>query len=251
MQDKHLTNLLIDYVNWRSRYVGQRPRAVSTDPITQADPRWTAHATGIQSFLDKVRRGDDLTPHLSIEPHTRGYTPAAHAQGATVRDKWSDKDFVLNIMGYHHFHLGTTIQRRGHADRTDELMFAKVGRDTLDVIAIFDHEVFDPGSSERKRLWAAHDTIALQGAPPGSIVVSGLIATSGHAVHAVRYAQRCALMIRDVEPKLDEPDFVKSLYHQPEEAPANPKPNWGFVHLDLAILDAAKPCWLILKKGWN
>ena len=28
MQQKHLTNVLIDYINWRSRYIGVRPRTV-------------------------------------------------------------------------------------------------------------------------------------------------------------------------------------------------------------------------------
>jgi hypothetical protein len=60
MQQKHLPELLIDYVNWRSRYVGQRPRIVSIEPAAQADPRWSAHAAAIADFLDKVRRGDDL-----------------------------------------------------------------------------------------------------------------------------------------------------------------------------------------------
>lgn len=157
MQQKHLPELLIDYINWRSRYVGQRSRTISIEPAAQADPRWTYHAAAIAAFLDKVRSGDDLTPHLSIEPHTKGYTPAASTQKATPVDRWSDKDFVLNVMGYHHFHLGTNVQKRGHVDRTDHLIFAAVQRDSLNVIAIFDHQVFDGNSTERRRLWSVHD----------------------------------------------------------------------------------------------
>src|SRR5262245_21459331 len=152
MEGKHLTDLLIDYINWRSRYVGERPRTVSIEPAAQADPRWSSHAAAIKSLLEQVERGDDLTPHLSIEPHTRGYAPAARAPGANPDDRWSDKDFLLNIMGFHHLHLGTTTQKRGHVDRTDELIFAEVGRDTFKVISIFDHNVFDKGSAERMRL---------------------------------------------------------------------------------------------------
>ena len=76
MQQKPLSSLLVDYGNWRSRYVGQRPRTVSIEPAAQADTRWFAHAPTIEAFLDKVRRGGDLTPHLSLEPHTRGYAAA-------------------------------------------------------------------------------------------------------------------------------------------------------------------------------
>jgi hypothetical protein len=249
MEAKHLTDLLIDYINWRSRYVGQRPRTASIEPAAQADPRWSARAAGINAFLDKVTRGDDLTPHLSIEPHTRGYAPAARAPGATPDDRWSDKDFLLNVMGYHHFHLGTTTQKRGHVDRTDDLIFAEVRRDTFKVIAIFDHDVFDKGSAERMRLWALHESIITRSVAPGTVMVPAMIATSGHAVHVVRYAQDCARVIREIEPKLDDPEYVKSLYSPPEEAPAKSKLSWVFRHLDLAVYDAAKPVLMILKKG--
>ena len=251
MEGKHLTDLLIDYINWRSRYVGQRPRTVSIEPAAQADPRWSSHAAAIKSFLDKVERGDDLTPHLSIEPHTRGYAPAARAPGATPDDRWSDKDFLLNIMGFHHFHLGTTKQKRGHVDRTDDLVFAEVGRDTFRVIAIFGHDVFEKSSAERMRLWSVHDEVAFRGVAPGSVVVPAMIATSGHTLHVVQYAQHCAQIIREFEPKLDDPEYVRNLYTPPEEAPAKSKVSWGFRHLDLAIYDAAKPVFVILKKGWN
>lgn len=251
MEGKHLADLLIDYINWRSRYIGERPRTVSTEPAAQADPRWSAHAAAIKAFLSKVDRGDDLTLHLSIEPHTRGYAPAARAPGATPEDRWSDKDFLLNVMGFHHFHLGTTTQKRGHVDRTDDLIFAEVRRDTFKVIAIFDHDVFDKGSAERMRLWALHESIITRGIAPGTAMVSAMIATSGHAIHVVRYAQDCARIIREIEPKLDDPEYVKSLYSPPEEAPAKSKLSWRFRHLDLAVYDAAKPVLMILKKGWS
>lgn len=251
MEAKHLPDLLIDYINWRSRYVGERPRSISIEPAAQADPRWSAQAASIKAFLDRVKRGDDLTPHLSIEPHTRGYAPAARAPGATPDDRWSDKDFLLNVMGFHHFHLGTITQNRGHVNRTDDLIFAEVRRDTFKVIAIFDHDVFDEGTPERMRLWALHESITTRGFAPGTVVVSAMIATSGHAIHVVRYAQDCARIIREIEPKLDDPEYVKSLYSPPEKAPDKSKLSWVFRHLDLAVYDSAKPVLMIFKKGWS
>jgi hypothetical protein len=53
MQQKHLPELLIDYVNWRSRYIGQLQRTVIIEPAAQADPRWSAHAAGIGAFSTK------------------------------------------------------------------------------------------------------------------------------------------------------------------------------------------------------
>jgi len=251
MQQKHLADLLIDYVSWRSRFVGTRPRRISVDPAAEADARWTIHKASINAFLNNVQKGNDLTPHLSLEPSTRGYAPAARARGASTEDKWSDKDFLLNVMGYHHFHLGMIVPGKGHADRTDDLIFARVDRDSFEVIAIFDHEVFEPSSPERMRLWSVHDQALNQGAPAGSVLVSSIIATSGHPLHVVRHAQLCAQRIRELDSKLDDPTFVTNLYQPVEEAPAKPKPHWQFLHLDLAIFDAAKPGYLIVQKGWN
>lgn len=251
MQEKCLTDLLIDYISWRSRYVGERPRAVSVESEARNDKRWLAHSAAISGFLTKVGRGDDLTPHLSIAPHTRGYAPAAHAPGATPDDRWSDKDFLLNAMGFHHFHLGTATQQRGHVDRTDDLIFAEVDRDNFKVIAIFNHDVFNKGSTERERLWAVHESIITRDVPAGSVVLGPTIATSGHAVKVVVYAQECARIICDIEPKLNDPNYLKSLYGPPDEARGKSKVSWNFKHLDLGISDAAKQTILILRKGWN
>jgi hypothetical protein len=251
MQQKCLGELLVHYVNWRSRYVGRRSRTVSIERGVQQDPRWSAKAACIEAFLEKVQRGDDLTPHLSIKPHTKGYTPAANAPGATVDDRWSDKDFVLNVMGYHHFHLGTKSEQRGHAERTDEIIFAEVQRDTFRVIAIFDHDVFESNSAERMRLWAMHQNLIFRDIPPGTPVIMGGIASSGHSDRALLYAQHCARVIKAIDPKLDDPEFVRSLYRPRDEAPAKPKPGWLFAHLDFGIFDKAKPACLILHKGWN
>ena len=252
MQQKDLTDLLIDYINWRSRYVGQRPRTISIEPAAQSDPRWTSHATAITAFLDKVRRGDDLTPHLSIEPHTKGYAPAARAPNAPPLDRWSDKDFVLNVMGYHHLHLGTNVQTRGHVDRTDDLIFAEVQRDTFNVIAIFGHEVFDdPNGAERSRLRSVHDQVAYRDLPSGSFVLSAGIATSGHTDRVIRYAQHCARYIRYFEPKLDDLTYMASLYPQGQQMSAKPKFAWGFQHLDLLVHEAVARVNLGLIEGWN
>lgn len=149
LEEKGLRDVLIDFINWRSRYVGIRPRGITVESAAATDPRWTSLSTEIDGFLEKVRNGDDLTPHLSLKPHTRGFTPAALAPGASSEDKWSDKDFVLAAQGLHHFHL----EPPGRIERSNDLLFAHVTRDSFNVIAIFDHSVFDLSSAERHRLW--------------------------------------------------------------------------------------------------
>jgi hypothetical protein len=143
LERKPLGSLLIDYANWAIRYVAPRPRKVIIEPTASMDSRWKVLQKDIAAFLEKVKRGDDLTPHLSLEPHTRGYTPAASAQGPDV-DRWADKDMLLNVMGYHHFHLNMTIEPKGFASRKveNEILFAHVTREEFTVVGIFDHSVF-------------------------------------------------------------------------------------------------------------
>lgn len=154
-------------------------------------------------------------------------------------------------MGYHHFHLGMNVTTSGHVDRTDELIFAEVQRDTFKVIAIFGHEVFEPSSSERSRLWSAHDQVAFRGAAPGSVMIGGMITTSGHSLDVVRYAQACGKMIWDFDPKLNDLSYMASLYPPATAMSPRPKFSWGFNHLDLLVVEEVAPVHLILVKGWS
>jgi hypothetical protein len=249
MQRKGLRDLSIDYANWCARYVGTRPRTVSIEPAALGEARWKTNSVAIDAFLEKVRRGDDLTPHLSFEPLTRGYAVAAGERDTPTADhKWLDKDFLLHTMGYHHFHLCEAADSRGCSN---ELIIATVGRDTFRAITITDHSVFDFASPERARLHAVHREIAFRGHAPGTVLVGALIATSGHMVQAVHHATECHRVIAHVEPQLDDPGFIRTLYPPEVEAPTRPRVEWAFSHLDLAIFDKAKPALLVLKAGWN
>jgi hypothetical protein len=242
-----LSDVLVDYVHWRARYVGKRPRQIEIEAAAKADPGWFAMAAAIEAFLEKVRSGDDLTPHLSLLPHTRGYSVAVHTPGATNEDRWSDKDFLLTRMNYHHFHFGT-----GRTGRTDDLIFAEVGRDKFKVIAIFNHDVFVEGSTERERLSALHNQIIFRRLPPGAGVMDGPVMSSGHAMHVVMYAQRCARQIESVDPQLDNRAYIENWYALGEiESPPEPKFKWAFLHLDLAVYESAKRTAFVLEKGWN
>ena len=253
MRQKRLTDILIDYVAWRSRYVGIRPRTIAVDPADRKSRLWSSHLVAINAFLDKARRGEDLTPYLSIQPHTRGYALAANTPGASSEERWSDKDFLLNTMNYHHFHLEEAARNGGHGQGKDELIFAEVNRDTFKLIAVFGHKVFEQGSSERQRLRRLHDTIAARSAPQDAIVMgSTAIATSGHTLHSVRYAQRCAQLIEETDPKIDAREQVEGWFGQTGVvAPGKPKFEWTFDHLDLGILEKKTGTMFWLQKGWN
>jgi hypothetical protein len=206
----------------------------------------------IEAFLEKVRRGDDLTPHLSLAPHTRGYALAANSPGATIDDRWSDKDLLLTRMGYHHFHLGINIEAAGHAERTNDLVFAEVSRDKFKIIATFNHAVFNQDSAERRLLTKLHNWIIFRGLPPGTGVMTAPVTSSGHSAHVHAYAQCCTRLIEFVDPQLDDRVYIESLYAQGKiQAPLKPKLEWKFNHLDLMIYDRADMKAFCVQQAWN
>jgi len=252
LEAKSLAELLIDYVNWRARFIGVRPRKVVLDPEIVLDAKWAEHAESIAALFKKVERGDDLTPHLSLEPHSKGYAHRAELQGTTSDDKWSDKDFLLHGMNYHHFHLGQVFEGCGHVQRTNNVLFAEVSREEFVVVGIFDHSVFVPRANERERLWELHDRIAIRGKPAGSIIVSAAIATSGHTVHCVRYAAHCARLVQHCDSMLDDRNFVESMFAQASiEAPSKARFVWGFNHLDIGVVEKSTGRVFYFSKGWN
>jgi hypothetical protein len=199
-----------------------------------------------------VRGGGDLTPYLSIAPRKRGYAAAARSSPTTNEDRWSDKDMILNTMGYHHFLLDPATEKGGHAAGPNELLFAYVTRETFRVIAIFDHKVFEIGSGERHRLRAMHLEIATRNARPGSFLLIGNVVTSGHNLGVIKYADRCSYCINAVDPKMDNPEQVKNWFAQAGlAAPEMPKFEWIFCHLDLGFCEKTTRTAFWVQEGWN
>jgi hypothetical protein len=258
LESESLATLLIHYTNWAVRYVSNRPRAVHIETTASSDARWPRLKAEIESFLEKVKKGEDLAPHLSLDPHTRGYTPASSAKGAQA-DRWADKDFLLIVMGYHHFHLGLATEAKGFITRSNDLLFAKVSRDDFTVIAILDHSVFDMSrtptgdmTKERERLWSMFDAHSTKGLPPGSVYIPAMITTSGHSLHLVRLAQEYARIVREIDPKLDDISYVQEMYQRAGmPCPKKPKIAWHLNFLDLGLLDSSSNMFFVFRYGPN
>jgi hypothetical protein len=256
MESMTLTDLLIIYIGWRLRHVGVRPRKVTGRSSLTGDPRAAALKPNIDAFIAAVEAGTDLTPYLSLLPRTRGYTPAAATKGAVT---WADKDFLLNVMGLHHFHLGLTMEAAGHAARTDELLFASVTRDEFEILGLFDHDAFeheDNGTMtpERVKIWTAYEARETTGTLPGGFSIGGYanrgVTLSGQPAAVTRAAQHHAKRIRDIDPNLDDPAYVKTLYGK-IAVPAKPKFKWSYHHLDLGLLDEPARFFGVLERGPN
>jgi hypothetical protein len=83
-----------------------------------------AYLTAWQVLQDKVRRGEDLSPHLSIR----------HAS-------LFNADGLLAEWAVHHFHLGLTpdVRSPGYVERTSPLVFALTDDLTFCAINVFSH----------------------------------------------------------------------------------------------------------------
>lgn len=255
MQEHSLGNLLIHYLNWAIRYVATRPRAVTVEPAVTSDLRWKYLRHSIRLLLSKVNAGENLTPYLSRQTHSRGYSPTASQSGTEV-DRWADKDFLLNAMGFHHFHLGEKRDISGQVERTDDLLFAKVDRKNFLAIGIFDHSVFDFSetdmSTERTRLWQIFERHMSRGFSSGTVLALPPITTSGHTVHVVKTAQQYARIVRELDSKLDDSNFINELYDSVQfNPPTRPRFQWNLNFSDLVLHEQSLNHHFMIQRGFN
>lgn len=243
LKAKSIGELLVDYTNWAIRYIAPRPRQVVVESAATNDQRWSSLGADIREILRKVEAGINLTPHLSQLPHTRGFTPAASAQGPNA-DRWADKDMLLNVTGYHHLHLDAAPTK---GKRSNDVVFAQVTRTTFTVVGIFDYSVFKPTMTpERMRLWEIFDERMTRGLRPGTIVAPLPIANSGHRVQLRMMAANYARTVLAIDPILDDPSYVLGQYEKAGvPVTARPKLRWQMHFLDLCLVDNAENTFVV------
>ena len=238
------------------RHVATRPRTVVDLSVLEGDSRAGALAPNIKALLANVEAGSDLGPYLSLKAHLHGYV-MAHDPSMTNTSSWEDKDFLLNVMGLHHFHLGLRKERDGYVVRTKEVLFAYVTRDSFQVLGLFDHTVFDwtvddRMTPERAKLWSIYNRLQAAQAAPGEIMVGGIggmgITTAGTPTVITWTAIRQAEIIRQLELRLDDIDFVRTLYGE-HQFPEKIKLSWHFNHLDFGLVNEQSEPFLKLLPG--
>jgi hypothetical protein len=256
LEAKSIASLLVDYINWVSRLIPPRPRKVTIEPTLTADARWKTLSGDIKTFLEKVKRGDDVNSNLSLRASQNGFTRAT-SSAVPAKSRWDDKDFILNAMGYHHFHLSPIVEVAGHTKRTNEVLFAQVTKDNFFAIGIFDHSVFDSTdltittmSPERERLWRVFDQRNSACRVPGRIYLSSAIASSGHAIQHISLAREFAHVIRTVDPKLDNLSSRSEVFDDlPHAVVKAMKLSWHLNYLDLGLLDNTTSNFHVFRYG--
>ena len=248
LENQHLNLILLHYIHWASRYVPARSRRITYENYALNDPRWESLSGQIDDFLLKVETGGDLTPYLSKKPHTEGYEVKV-IDDRSNPDTWTDKDFLLNVMGLHHFHLVPA-----ETGRTNVVLFAEVTRTEFHVVALFDHSVFDceitanreMESDERNRLWTIFREYSSRGIPSGSAYCFTDIAYSGHPGHIVDMSRDYIRVIEQFDSKLEDKDFISSLYEGTcVDIPKKNKLEWDMKGLDLCLVDKNKNFYVL------
>ncbi|MDP2024587.1 hypothetical protein [Sulfuriferula sp.] len=232
-------HLMLIYLTWKMRFVPATLRRVliwsgGVDPYYFATIR-----SQFQPLLGKVERGQDLTPHLSSLIRTLGFAMPE----VPMEKRRFDRDNVLIKTGLHHFHVGDITATNPHG-RSGRLVFADVTDDEFKIIAISDHDAFNIGSSEWKKLFEISNRYIQGQVPPGVVYMAYPTMSSGHPMELVRYADHCDETMTRLDPSLEDRAFVDKLYSENDvadghdlERPAKPTLKWHFENLDFGVLE--------------
>ena len=114
-------DVLRRFFDAQRRLPSQRPRAVL---IADTFSCPVGDQVGLDSFLEKVCKGDDIQPHISTK----------HAQ-------YNNQDGLLDDWGIHHFHvgIGPHPKKQKFTVRSASLLFALVRDDVLCAIGMYTH----------------------------------------------------------------------------------------------------------------
>ena len=241
LEAKSPTDLLIIYLCWQLRLVEPRPRSVKGQHRLWQRATYLCLRPNVQTLLRVVEAGGDLNGHLSLKAHRHGFVP----DGAKDSSSWGHKDFLLNVMGLHHFHLGIQREQRGHMARTNKVLFAFTSPDTFEILGLFDHSVFEANegtlTDERNRIWSTYESYQLRRIPRGGFYVGGYaglgITAAGTPTVVTMAAIKHIKIIKHFDPCLQSPRFLKRLWND-GEVPSKPKLRWHYRHLTLGLFDA-------------
>lgn len=135
---KPMRDLLHIYANWRARNPGPRVRTVHMSAEMAASQQLQNFKPEVDALVEKLKRGDDIRPHLSRDSPT-AYLTDADRQARPRHRRETDLDRMLADAGIHHLHLSGTVESDEFVKRGDELLFAIFTRTDVYLIGIYGH----------------------------------------------------------------------------------------------------------------
>jgi len=134
---KSFKETLLNYSNWRRRFIKKVPREVCFSKEITTNIKFTLYKKAISKIEYKFKNGQDLTPFLS--------TLVVNAPLKTSsKSSSSDKDVFLNAFNIHHLHLNTKYQRKPtkgitFIERSSDLLFVMITQDKVYFLDIEKH----------------------------------------------------------------------------------------------------------------
>lgn len=131
-------NTLLDYTNWRKRFIGPGYRKVFFSNELKINALYK-HNKFYKKTIDKIaykfKNAESIDPFLS-----KGVVDNPNEDGSN-----KNKDLMLNSIGMHHFHIGKKYEpndKKGikFIERNNELLFAIVRKDAVYFINIYKHD---------------------------------------------------------------------------------------------------------------
>lgn len=246
MQTLSTNQLMLIYLSWKMRLIRAVPRKLLIWSGGVAPSFLATMRPQLEPLAAKVERGEDLTPHLSTLVNTLGFA-MPHVDADRRRH---EQDAVLTKTGLHHFHVGAT-HATNPKGRSGRLVFADVTDDEFRIIAISDHDAFNIGSDEWKRLFAISRQYIQSQVPDGGAHMAYPVMSSGHSMDLFIYAMHCGELMARVDPRLDEENFIDELYSSNSIAnggnlvrPRKPNFRWHFSDRDFGVLETKNRVFL-------
>ena len=130
--------ILLDYTNWRRRFIGPGYRKVFYSSELKNNPLYKSNKKfkkTIDKIAYKLKNAESLNPFLS-----KGIVDNPNEDGSN-----KNKDLMLNSFGIHHFHIGDNYEKIPKNDinfikRNNELLYALVKKDAVYFINIYAHD---------------------------------------------------------------------------------------------------------------
>jgi hypothetical protein len=122
-----LRDLLTTFFNSQDRLIPARARDCHVSAEMRASPKFTEHSQALETIINMIETGADLTLHLSKKA-TIAHVPGADRKQPGRRD---DRDLLLGEWGVYHLHLAT--------EHADDLVFAMFTRTDAYLIGVYDH----------------------------------------------------------------------------------------------------------------
>jgi hypothetical protein len=130
--------ILLDYTNWRRRFIGPGYRKVFYSNELKNNPLYKFNKKfrkTIDKIAYKLKNAESLNPFLS-----KGIVDNPNEDGSN-----KNKDLMLNSFGIHHFHIGNEYEKNSKngirfTKRNDEILFAVIKKDAAYFINIYEHD---------------------------------------------------------------------------------------------------------------